>query len=218
MVDSLQCKRQSQGSSRSLNGLSLDQLLQQRPQRRCADGVAGNHLTRENREGPATTSPLAAVTTEDPLAPQPLTGAVGRIVAKQLAVPIQGLGSSAAGTAELLERKCRSEISLRSCTKRNSRLDICSCCPKPVVESSRIPTALGAARLASLGPKQREGRHGRHFGRSESVSLLESTRTLRPENGTFYGATAALNNQPILHHGAPVPDLWQPDLSGALHL
>jgi len=96
-----------------------EQRRQERPEPWGRERVPWQHCRQKQGERVPATAALAAVGTEDPLAPDRLAGGRGRIVAVKQAVPVQGFGVTAAGTALLLKRKSSCWRAGSSRTKRN---------------------------------------------------------------------------------------------------
>src|ERR1019366_7878480 len=138
MVKGLQRKRQGQRLDRGFDGTTGQQANEQPPQPWSRQRMVRQYLGQEDGKAPPTAAPPAPVAAPHPLAPLPLGFPVSgaRVVAVELAMAVQSLGSPASRTAELLERKRCSVSSLRLRTKRQSTFDIRFCCPNPRAGSS----------------------------------------------------------------------------------
>jgi hypothetical protein len=119
VIHRLQRKRQVERERGSADAGLREQRRQERPEPWGRERVPWQHCRQKQGERVPATAALAAVGAEDPLAPDRLAGGVGRIVAVKQAVPVQGFGETAAGTALLLERKSSCWRAGSSRTKRN---------------------------------------------------------------------------------------------------
>lgn len=69
--------------------------------------MARQNVCQHEGKGFAAAALLPTIGTKHPLAPDGLAAGLGRIVAVQQAVPVQGFNLAAAGAALLLEQKSR---------------------------------------------------------------------------------------------------------------
>ena len=119
MIHRLQRKGQVERVRGGADAGLHEQHRQERPEPWGRPRVPWQHCRQKQGERVPATAALAAVGAEDPLAPDRLAGGRGRIVAEKQAVPVQGFGVTAAGTALLLERKSSCSRAGASRTKRN---------------------------------------------------------------------------------------------------
>lgn len=120
-MERFQGKGQPQCFDRRFDGKPGQQLQEPRPHQRSRQGVPGQNVRQHYGKGPATTAALPAIGTKHPLATDELAAGVGRIIAAQNTVPVQGFIAPAAWTALLLEGKSSSFSFWVSATKRKGR-------------------------------------------------------------------------------------------------
>src|SRR5258708_27818517 len=101
MIERLQRKRRPQLLHPRFNRATAQQLLQQAPQWTGLHRMAGQHLGQEDRKGLAPTAPPPAIGTKHSLPPLGLPPRRSRIAAVKLAVPVQALAATPAGTPPL---------------------------------------------------------------------------------------------------------------------
>jgi hypothetical protein len=154
-------------------------------------------VTRQNlgqhqgKRFPAATA-LPAIGTKHPLAPKTLASGLVGIVAAQEAVPVQGLGSPAAGTALLLEGKSAAFSAGSSRTKWKGRWNIHSCCRIGAifVELFLDGTADGATQVKRIEKRGRTARTAlrpdchRKLSRSYDPNSAQTRHFLRRHCGT----------------------------------
>ena len=136
VIEGLQPKGQRQHLGRRLNGTALQPTLQQGPQSGGPHRVARQHVRQENAKTPSAAAAPAPAGAPDPLPALGLAVGGAQVVAVELAVPVECLGSPASWTAELLEQKRCSINSFRSPMKRRSDFAIASACLNPSRRSS----------------------------------------------------------------------------------
>jgi hypothetical protein len=149
VVDGLQGHRRLDAMEGSPDGEPRDQSDEQLSEDRGGDGMAGQDILQEDQAGAAAASALAALGAVNPLAPDLAPRGLGRVVAKEQAVPVERLGSTAVATALLLERKTPTLSASRSGTNRGMGMSALVPSPTAAVETfnSDRGTANGGTQL-----------------------------------------------------------------------
>ena len=193
MVEGVQRIGQAQPARHGLDRVALEQALQQGAQGGRPHGVPREDLGQEDGEAASAPAALAAIGAPHPLAALAVAFGAVRIVAVELAVGVEGFGSSALRAAELLERKSSAPSSSRLRAKRRSGSFMAPRCPNPSRRSSFFSTAPLAAGLGSVGAERGGGGAGRRGasapqserarGQTYEFSTAQKRRFLRRQSG-----------------------------------